>query len=427
MPTQNATPPDHQAVISRLKAALKVKAPFFGALALLTPVWYDPDTPTAATDGMSIYVGDWFLEQPQSSQLFILVHELAHKALLHPFRQKSNPATPDPVRYNVASDYVVNGLIHDTPALSWLNVPDGALYDRRYAGLSAEEVYKLLPTLPPDMTPLQLSGDLRDPANQADPNADPADPNADPADPNADPADPNATLAKVKAQVLAAASGVQPGQLPGEIAKLVVSLGKPRVDWVAVLRRFLLAVAPTADITWSRPSRRSYGAGVYLPAVQPPQGALTQLFVVIDVSGSCYSYASVFMHELAGILHTHPGCFAEVHVLYCDTAVVRYDVLDPTDASAMASAAALTVPAGGGTDLRAGFRRVGQLVQPDAIAAVVVLTDGESPWPDAPAVAPTVSDVPVLVVMPEAAAAVLDPHTLRDIEAIAQTVNIPSA
>ena len=226
--------------------------------------------------------------------------------------------------------------------------------------------------------------------------------------------------------MLAAASGLQPGQLPGEIARLVVSLEKPKVDWVAVLRRFLLAVAPTADITWSRPSRRSYGAGVYLPAVQPPQGALTQLFIVVDVSGSCYSYASVFMHELAGILQTHPGCFAEVHVLYCDTVVVQHDVLDPTDAAGVASAA-LTVPAGGGTDLRAGFRRVGQLVQPDAIAAVVVLTDGESPWPDAPAVAPTVSDVPVLVVMPEAAAATLDPQTTRDIEAIAQTVVIPTS
>lgn len=414
MPTQNATPPDHQAVISKLKAALKVRAPFFGALALLTPVRYDPATPTAATDGMSIFVGDWFFAQSPNDQLFIITHELAHKALLHPFRQMSNPATPDPGRYNVAADYVVNGLIHDTPALSWLKVPDEALYDRRYAGLSAEEVYKQLPMLPSDITPLQLHGDLRDPASPTNANADPTNANA------------NATLAKVKAQVLAAASGLQPGQLPGEIARLVVSLEKPKVDWVAVLRRFLLAVAPTADITWSRPSRRSYGAGVYLPAVQPPQGALTQLFIVVDVSGSCYSYASVFMHELAGILQTHPGCFAEVHVLYCDTVVVQHDVLDPTDAAGVASAA-LTVPAGGGTDLRAGFRRVGQLVQPDAIAAVVVLTDGESPWPDAPAVAPTVSDVPVLVVMPEAAAATLDPQTTRDIEAIAQTVVIPTS
>lgn len=440
MPTQNATPPDHQAVISRLKAVLKVREPFFGALALLTPVHYDPATSTAATDGMSIYVGDWFFEQSPNDQLFIITHELAHKALLHPFRQKANPATINPLRYNIAADYVVNALIHATPNLSWLGVPKEALYDRQYDGLSAEEVYKRLPSPPEaqpsdngsdgsgqkndsdgssDSKPLQLSGDLRDPSSSSGQGE-------------------TTNEAKVKAQILAAAKGSAPGTLPGVIASMVVALEKPKVDWKAVLREFLLAASPIIDTTWDRPSRRSYGAGVYLPSIKTPPGGLTQLFVLIDVSASCFDEAGTFLGELGGLLEAHPGCFEEVHIVFCDTRVVKHvqatsaDLADNTSANPIQSLLK-QIPAGGGTDLRAGIDFIKCLVQPNAKAtALVVLTDGESPWPapgNMPPAAATsrAAHMPTLVAIPERETHSLDPQTAQAIEAIAQMVDIPNA
>ncbi|WP_457028498.1 vWA domain-containing protein [Kitasatospora sp. P5_F3] len=124
------------------------------------------------------------------------------------------------------------------------------------------------------------------------------------------------------------------------------------------------------DYTYGRPSRRSAGLpGVVLPSLRrrPPRVA-----VIIDTSGSVSdAELGSALREVAAISQALCGRRDLVSVLPCDAAsgIVHQ----------LCRAEGIPLVGGGGTDLRAGFARALQTGQrPDVI---VVLTDGQTPWP----------------------------------------------
>lgn len=337
--------------IAKLKATIQLRAPFFGALAMMTPVKISEKVLAATTDGVNIYVGKWFLNQEKGVQLFILMHELAHKALLHVYRIKDR----DIKKYNVASDYVVNSLLND---ISWVKIPDWALHDHKFDGMSVEEVYELIPDIVEDSF---LVGDIL-------------------------PADKD-LFSQAKAQVITAVKNSQPGTVPGIIEEQVEALDKPKIDWKLVLREFLLAAGPKIKTDWSMPSRRAHTTDVYLPRNNTING-IFQLFILVDVSGSVFHLSKIFISEINGILSSYPDSFNETHLIFCDTTVVKH-VQDLHDFDSR------IINTGGGTDLRVGINYISKLCRYDAQAkALIILTDGYTPWPDNPPVIPTLIAIP---------------------------------
>lgn len=126
------------------------------------------------------------------------------------------------------------------------------------------------------------------------------------------------------------------------------------------------------DYTHGRPSRRSAGVpGAVLPSLRrmPPR-----VCVVIDTSGSVRdAELGSALLEVAAISRAVGGRRDPVTVLPCDAAA-------PV-AHRLCRAEGIPLVDGGGTNLRAGFARaLRQRPRPDVI---VVLTDGQTPWPDA--------------------------------------------
>ncbi|WP_257002315.1 VWA-like domain-containing protein [Streptomyces sp. WZ.A104] len=126
------------------------------------------------------------------------------------------------------------------------------------------------------------------------------------------------------------------------------------------------------DYSYGRPARRSAGLpGVVLPSLRrrPPQ-----VSVVIDTSGSVSdAELGSALLEVAAISRAVGGRRDLVTVLACDAAT---RVVHP-----LCSAEGIPLVGGGGTDLRTGFARaLRSHPRPDAI---VVLTDGQTPWPAA--------------------------------------------
>ncbi|MFJ5734254.1 vWA domain-containing protein [Streptomyces microflavus] len=124
------------------------------------------------------------------------------------------------------------------------------------------------------------------------------------------------------------------------------------------------------DYTYGRPSRRSAGLpGVVLPSLRrrPPR-----VSVVIDTSGSVSdAELGSALLEVAAISRAVGGRRDLVTVLACDAAT---RVVHP-----LCRAEGIPLLGGGGTDLRTGFARALRAhPRPDAI---VVLTDGQTPWP----------------------------------------------
>ena len=142
---------DQSQKISRSLSRLISKLPFYGALTLSFPIEQTSSIPTAATDGSRIFVNPNFIAPLTVAETaFVLAHEAAHIAQLHCYRQKSHNLNPH--LYNKAADYAIHS--HLVPAARKTNntiaLPlddDGkflGLYDERFDGLSAEEIYRLL-------------------------------------------------------------------------------------------------------------------------------------------------------------------------------------------------------------------------------------------------------------------------------------------
>jgi predicted metal-dependent peptidase len=125
------------------------------------------------------------------------------------------------------------------------------------------------------------------------------------------------------------------------------------------------------DYTYGRPSRRSAGVpGAVLPSLRrrPPQ-----VCVVIDTSGSVSdAELGSALLEVAAISRAVGGRRDLVTVVPCDAAA--------RIAHPLCRAEGIPLVGGGGTDLRTGFgTALRSKPRPDV---VVVLTDGQTPWPD---------------------------------------------
>lgn len=93
----------------------------------------------AATDGVHIfYDRELFSKDSLEDRQYTLVHEILHVVYYHPLRR----GIRDPQIWNIAADYVVNGMIHDSGAFK---IPATDIQpNAKFKGLSTEQVYDLL-------------------------------------------------------------------------------------------------------------------------------------------------------------------------------------------------------------------------------------------------------------------------------------------
>ena len=146
-----------------------------------------------------------------------------------------------------------------------------------------------------------------------------------------------------------------------------------KVDWRSVLaaqvRHAMVTASGAVDYSWSRPSRRPT-PGVLLPSLRRP---VPTIAVVVDTSASVDDVMlSQALAEIDGALASSGARRGDVTVLSCDAAVHAQQ--------RVRSGMQVRLPGGGGTDMRVGISAALQLrPRPDA---VIVLTDGDTPWPD---------------------------------------------
>jgi predicted metal-dependent peptidase len=355
--------------VSKGRAGLVLDHPFFAALALRLQVVEDITCQTCWTDGIRLGYNPQFVRGLTLEQVKgVWAHECMHCTGQHMIRQ----GTRDHSRWNVAADYAINPIVID----AGIRLPDGALIERAFRGLSAEEIY------------LHIQQDAD---SSADSDADSSSPDPGgcgetrrPTDSRGQPLSP-AAMARLAqdwqvATVQAAKVAKAQGRLPGGIDRLIGDVLNPRADWRELLRRFISAVARN-DYTWGRPNRRYISRGLYLPSLHSDD--LGTVVVAVDTSGSITSRdLSQFAAELTAILEEFPGAVCDV--LYCDTEIAGHQRVEHMDLPLE-----LAARGGGGTDFRPPFEWVETCG--DTPACLVYLTDGYcDTYPDNP------PDYPVL-------------------------------
>lgn len=340
-------PQSFAAAMQAARAKVVLSHPFFAVLLLNTPLVLSTEIDTAGVDGELLLMNEqFFMSLNEQERIGLLLHEMMHLALSHPFRMGSREAQ----RWNVACDYVINQHLVSGGVV----LPPGALLDTKYDGMSAEQVY---PLLPPTLTDSQKSAGGRGKVSK----------------PKGSPQQMEAAEQKLKQTVAqAVAAGQAAGKLPDSMKRAVDDMLEPVVPWKQVLQRFLTEMIPS-EPKWATPSRRFVSRGIYLPGTSK-EPAAKSIVVGVDTSGSIgQKELDEFAAEISAIHKLIAPL--RLHVIYCDAKVQHVDTFTKADDVTMA------IHGGGGTE----FAPVFEYVDDNGLnpQALVYLTDLYGPIPPA--------------------------------------------
>lgn len=348
--------------VTKARAALVLDEPFFGSLVLRLKLKEDLSCKTLWTDGSTLGFNPVFVDSLSMDKLKgCLCHEVMHLALSHHTRRGNR----DHSKWNAAGDFAINAMIKDK-----FSLPDGCLIDLKYSALSAEDIYSQLPAEEEKKkdqskegnsqasSPQGSSGVSDSPATDSENNESGKD-NSDPGgcgevrDASSDEgktppteADLSRSEADWKIAVTQAAQQAKTfGRLPAGFDRVVDDIINPKIDWRALLRRFMDTLVKT-DYSWVHPNRRHIAAGLYLPSCRDSE--VGTMVIGVDTSGSVsQEMLTQVAAEISSILN---DIQADCHVVYCDTKVQNTEYFAPGD-----SISKLDAKGGGGTDFKPVF------------------------------------------------------------------------
>lgn len=350
-------PPSPEAVDRKLSATLlrlRLKQPFFGALALFARYSVTRAVPTAATDGQTIYVNpDFWSPLTAAEQDGLLLHELLHAALGHCWRR----GLRDPQVWNIAADIVINGMILTDPQAA---LPKGGMRDLRLENFGVEEVYELLQRDFSKLPPLTLADLLTAPPGENG--------GGGGAETSLDTMHRTALAGHWRhaLEQAAAIARSQGGSAPGGLKRELDALSPARLDWRAVLWRYLVRT-PSDFSGWDR---RHLARGLYLEQLE---GESVRVCVCVDTSGSVRGeQLAAFLGEVQGIIRSYPQ-------VVCDLYFADAALHGPTRLTAHGELPNPT--GGGGTDFRPFFAELHRAGAGAEAGVAVYLTDGFGTFP----------------------------------------------
>ena len=401
--------PDLTQIETKLSAArtrLILEKPFLGTLVmhLELKAVQDDSVRTTGTDARFFYYNPKFIQHLNLAQTqFMLSHDAMHCALAHFARRQHRELK----RWDIACDHAVNLLLWD----EGLKPPAGCLMNPEYHGLTAEEIY---PLIPPDTSEQTIdshmydndssSGTQSQPNQQQSPQNQESEQSVGEGQGQGEGEEPppeqrqgesqgeaakqtqgagnqpqieglseteKEELGRQWQQRLAAAAqqAAQAGKLSQTLARMVDNLLQPQLPWRMLLARYM-KVAARDDYSFQRPSRREGEA--ILPSLS---SNMIDVIVVLDTSGSIkdeelrefLSEVDVLKSQLRARITLH-ACDDQL----CENGPWTFEAWE-----------ALTLPknltGGGGTSFKPPFEWIDQAqLHPDL---VVYFTDAEGDFP----------------------------------------------
>lgn len=326
------------------RVGLLLKAPFFGNLATrLKLTNADAWCPTAATEGRHFFYNSEFINRLSLKECeFLFGHEVLHVVYDHMGRRGDR----EPRLWNIADDYCVNSdLIEYRIGEKITKVP--ILYNNKYDGMSAEEVYDDLYKNADKIDISKLGDMILD--EHMDGEGEDGDEGEGDGDkpgngrPRLTTEEKKAIRDEVKEAVLAAAQAAGAGNIPGNVQRMIGSLTAPQIGWRELLQQQIQSTIKS-DFTFARPSRRGWHMDAILPGMRPEE--TIDVCVAIDTSGSISNEdLRDFLSEVKGIMDSYQDY--RIKVLTWDT-----EVYNPQDFTADSNTdiSEYQPGGGGGTD-----------------------------------------------------------------------------
>jgi|TARA_B110000503_G_scaffold75731_1_gene116910 predicted metal-dependent peptidase len=355
-------------ILTTARVGLLLKASFFGNLATrLTLTNADEWCPTAATDGRKFYYNSRFIKMLKPKEVeFLFGHEVLHCVYDHFGRRGDR----DPQLFNIAGDYCVNADLKKHGVGEFItSVP--CLYDKKYEGMSTEQVYDSLyenaekidiSSLIDQMIDEHLDG-------EGDGEGSGDDEKQGQGRPKLSAEERQQIKDEIKEAMIsaAAADADGAGKLPAGVRRILQELTEPKMDWRELLRMQLESTIKS-DYTWMRTSRKGWDMDAVMPGMK--LDPMIDIALFIDTSGSMQdSMLKDILSETAGIMESFPAY--RIHVAAFDTQVhnpVQYDSENLEDITEY------RIDGGGGTDFTCVFDYLKrEEIEPKRL---IVFTDG---------------------------------------------------
>jgi predicted metal-dependent peptidase len=330
---------DLENLLLKAKIELMTKAAFISTICLSVRHIITEDVPTAATNNLNVYYNPHFIAKLTVAQLAgLIAHECWHIAYQHILRRGDR----EPTRWNCAGDFKINYMLRK----AGYELPEGGLYDEKYDDdWSTDSVY----------------GDLEDTNFDPDPGTMILDITGDAPGAGGTPKEVQTKITDilVRAHTQAKLAGLEAGEIPAEILRVIDELLNPKVPWPVVLQKFL--DRRTRDqYSWSRRNRRF---SPYMPSLY--NYGLGHLTWGIDTSGSQDDDdLRSTLSEIKGVRDT----FNPEHmtIIDCDSKIHNVYEID-----AHADIMSLDFNGGGGTS----FKPVLNYVEEHPTQALIYFTD----------------------------------------------------
>jgi predicted metal-dependent peptidase len=294
----------------------------------------DPRVPTAATDGASLFYNrDFVADLSQDEVDFLVAHEGLHCGFQHHLRRHGR----EQERWNVACDHAINLILIETG----MTMPKDGLADKKYAGLSSEEIYNKLPKScgqPFGWVLDGVGGNSQDRQWR-------------------------------EAMTEAMHAALKAGRLPSSAERLLVDAISEKINWRSLLASLLTRCVGRDDYTWSRPSRRSVAADGYLPSTFAERAR--PLSICIDTSGSMSEriIGEIVAEARSALIQLRP---TNTVIISADAAVQSVEII-----SADEDFNPRRLRGGGGTDFVPAVREA----EKHDPCAIVYLTDLDGSFP----------------------------------------------
>ncbi|HEU5111191.1 MAG TPA: hypothetical protein VFT95_21835 [Micromonosporaceae bacterium] len=291
---------------------------------------------------------------------FVIAHEALHAALAHHARVGGR----DPVLFNIACDFVINGWLVEMGVGS---LPDGGLHDPRFTGQSAEEAYDLIAREARRYRKLatlrgRSGGDLL--AEGLPRRVDPV------AGVDLDGLLRRGLLAGLDLHIAAGR-----GTLPAALVQEIRALAHPPIAWDIALARWFDEHFPALDRirSYSRLSRRSAATpDIPRPGHRlPEEPVIRRTFgVVLDTS---WSMPTELVGKALGAIASYAAArdVPAARVVFCDAAPYDAGYLSPDDI-----AGRVRIKGRGGTVLQPAIDLLARAKDFPADGPVLIITDG---------------------------------------------------
>ena len=331
------------------RVGMLLRCAFFGNLATrMRLVNADDWLATAATDGRHFYYNSRFVQMLSIKELeFLFGHEILHAAYDHMARRDSR----DPQLFNIACDYAVNqDLVKHKVGTLITTVP--ALFDKKYEGLSAEQIYEILYENAEkiDIGSLldQLLDEHMDGEGEGDDSKSGDQDGSGKGPVKLSEEERRAIRDELREAMIAAAQQSGVGDVPSGVRRLLEQLTEPKMNWREMLRMQLESTI-RSDFTWMKPSKRGWHMDAIMPGMKNSE--MIDIAIALDTSGSMSEpMLRDFLSEVQGIMEQFDAY--KIHLFTFDTKVYNPQCFDSENLESLTE---YEIMGGGGTSFECVF------------------------------------------------------------------------